>query len=308
MNKKLVIVISSVILVIIAIVVGIFIKKSSDASTKSIKVYYLSESNLSIVPEERKIKTGNRDEILKEVLENILKGPSDKENKAVAGDNTRILSTSFEGTSLTVDFSEEFLRNDKTVNMLSVYAIIKTLCQIDKISRVMITVEGEQVEAADSTPIGFLSNADINLESDTHTPDSKEIILYFANNDGKLEREIRTIKITDTRPIESYIINELIKGPVNQDLHSTLSSETELISVEKANNVCHVTFKNFIDANLSEPDSDESELAVYSIVNSLTELEDVNSVHFLFEGKTEEVVGQFNFSENFKKNKDIVEE
>ena len=308
MNKKIVIAVSSVIVVIIAIVVGIFIKRSSDASTKPMEIYYLSESSLSIVPEERKIKNGNRDDVLNEVLENILKGPSDKDNKAVVGDNTRVLSTSFEGTSLTVDFSGEFLRNDKTVNMLSVYAIIKTLCRIDKISRVMITVEGEQVEAADNTPIGFLSNSDINLESDTYTPDSKEIVLYFANGDGRLEKEIRTIKITDTRPIESYIINELIKGPVNQELSATLSSDTELISVEKANNTCHVTFKNFIEENLSSPDSDESKLAVYSIVNSLTELEDVNSVYFLFEGKTEEAVGQFNFSEPLKKNKEIVAE
>ena len=193
--------------------------------------------------------------------------------------------------------------------MLSVYALVRTLCQLDKIGGVMVTVEGQQVMAADGSLIGFMSNSDINLESDTYTTDSKNIVLYFADKNGKsLVKEVRTIKITDTRPIESYIVSELIKGPVNKELSSVLTSDTELISAETNNGTCHVTFKNFIEKNLSDPTSDKSALAVYSVVNSLTSLNEVNSVRFLFEGKTAEMVGTFDFSQVFEENKKIIKQ
>lgn len=309
MNKKITIAVIIAVIIVIATVVGIFINRDSDLSKKDFKMYFLTENGSSITAESKKITYNSDDEILDVVLDSMLKGPSDRKNQPIAGNGTRILDLSQYGSKLTIDFSKHFLQDDDTKNMLSVYAIVKTLCQIDKISSVMVTVEGKSVKAADNTSIGFLSHKDINLETDTYTSDSKVITLYFADKDGKsLVRETRTIKITDTKPIESYIISELIKGPVNNNLVATLSPDTELISAETASDTCHVTFKNFIDINLSEPESDKSKLAVYSVVNSLAELDEVTYVRFLFEGKTEENVGPFKFSEDFKKDKDIIKE
>lgn len=307
MNKKAVFAVLTAVLVLAAIIAGIVINNNSGNETKTINIYFLNENSSSIVPETRKIKYNSGDDVLGLVLDNILKGPSNNKRQPVVGKNTRVLNTSFEENNLTVDFSKEFLRDDTTENMLSVYAIIRTLCQVDKVTGVMVTVEGEPVTAADGTIIGFLTNTDIDLESDMNAADLKEITLYFADkNSEKLVKEVRTIKITDTRPIESYVINELIKGPADKELTATLSADTELISAETAKGTCHVTFKNFIDKNLFDPSSEKSKLAVYSVVNSLAELDDVRTVRFLFEGKTEEYVGQFDFSREFKADRDLV--
>lgn len=307
MNKKILLVILSAAVIVTAVIAGIFAGKDEDVQTKNLNMYFLNEKGSSIVAENRKINYHDNDELLSAAIESLLKGPSDNKNLAIAGKNTRVLNTVLDESNLTVDFSGEFLQDDSTKNMLSVYAIVRTLCQIDKITSVMVTVEGKPVKAADGSLIGFLTNSDINLESDTYTTDSKNIVLYFADKDGKnLVKEVRTIKITDTRPVESYIISELIKGPVNKDLTATLTSDTELISAETTNGTCHVTFKNFIDKNLSDPNSDKSALAVYSVVNSLTSLNNVESVRFLFEGKTEEMVGPFNFGEVFTENQKII--
>ena len=307
MNKKILLVILSAAVIVTAVIAGIFAGKDEDVQTKNLNMYFLNEKGSSIVAENRKINYHDNDELLSAAIESLLKGPSDNKNLAIAGKNTRVLNTVLDESNLTVDFSGEFLQDDSTKNMLSVYAVVRTLCQIDKITSVMVTVEGKPVKAADGNLIGFLTNSDINLESDTYTTDSKNIVLYFADKDGKnLVKEVRTIKITDTRPVESYIISELIKGPVNKDLTATLTSDTELISAETTNGTCHVTFKNFIDKNLSDPNSDKSALAVYSVVNSLTSLNNVESVRFLFEGKTAEMVGPFNFGEVFTENKKII--
>lgn len=307
MKKKIILFVVLAIAITAGIVFGFSLKNSkTKALTKDINIYFLNENASSIVLETRTLNYDSESELLNLVLENIIKGPQNAKNRPVAEKNTRVLDTKYNQSTLTVDFSGEFLRDDNTTNMLSVYAVIRTLCQLDKITGVMVTVEGQPIRAADGSLIGFLTNNDIDLESDRHTTDSKDITLYFADKDGNLTKEVRTIKITDTRPIEGYIIKELIKGPVNKNLSPTLAPDTELISAETAKNTCHVTFKNFIDKNLSDPSSHKSMLAVYSVVNSLTELDEVNSVRFLFEGKTEDIVGQFDFSGEIKKNKDII--
>ncbi len=301
MNKKIILAILSIAIIVGALLAGFLLERPAGALEKSIKLYFLNDSKTSIEVEEKTIDYNNPDELTKLVIEALIKGPRSNGLRNVTGKSTKLLGVKHEDLSLTVDFSKEFLREDIGENMLSVYAIAKTLCQIDKVTSVQVTVDGLSVLAADGSPIGFLANRDINLESDMYNTDSKNITLYFASKDGtKLEKEVRTIKITDTRPIESYVISELIKGPVNKELNATLTGDTELISAETTNGTCHVTFKNFIEKNLSDPTGGKSVLAVYSVVNSLTALEGVSNVRFLFEGKTAEMVGSFNFADVFE--------
>lgn len=307
MMKKIILAVLPVVIILTAIILGIFTNPEETGVSKKLNMYFLNEDASSIVSEEREIYYNNNDELAELATQILLKGPQERKHNAIAGKNTKLLSTSLEGANLTVDFSKEFLREDQKQNMLSVYAVIRTLCQIDRITNVLVVVEGKPVTAADGSIIGYMSNSDINLETDTYTTDSKNIILYFANKDGnKLVKEVRTVKITDTRPVENYVISELIKGPVNKDLVATLTADTELISAETTNGTCHVTFKNFIEKNLSQSSNDRSLLAIYSVVNSLTALNDVSSVRFLFEGKTEEMVGGFDFSNVFSENIDII--
>lgn len=306
MNKKVILAVLSVVIILVASGLGIYKGFQKNSSEKTLKIYFLNKTATDIVTEDRHMD-GDNDKLLDLLIEEILKGPDSGKNKPVVGKNTVVKSKKKTDTYITVDFSKEFLRESDTENMLSVYAISRTLCQVEKVTDVMVTVEGEPVKTPDGATIGYLKNNDINLENDTFTNDSKNITLYFAKKDGSgLAKEVRTIKITDTKPIEWYVVAELIKGPVNKDLKGTLSKDTELMAVETAKSTCHITFKNFIEKNMSKPDSFESELAVYSVVNSLLELEDVGSVRFLFDGKTAEMVGKFNFSEEFGKNSDII--
>ena len=308
MNKKIILVILPLLIIAAAATIGFWTKNNTSEAEKNINLYFFNEKESSIVPESRSLKYNNADDLVNLALNALIKGPSDGKLKPIMSKNTKVRSENMNESQLTVDFTNEFMHDDVTKNMLAVYAIVRTLCQIDKVGNVMVTVDGTPVAAADGGTIGFLSNSDINLESDTYTTDSKNIILYFADrNTNKLAKEARTIKITDTSPIESYVINELIKGPVTKELSATLTSDTELVSVETTNGTCHVTFKNFTDKNLSDPNDPKSMLAVYSVVNSLTQLPEIDSVRFLFEGKTVDTLGPFNFSDVFVQNNDLIE-
>lgn len=133
------------------------------------------------------------------------------------------------------------------------------------------------------------------------------MVLYFASKDKKkLVKEQRTIRITDKQPVERYIINELIKGPENKDYGAVLTSDTTLVSAETTDGTCFVNFKsNLVDKNSGG--ADKENLAVYAIVNSLTELEGVQNVQFLIDGKKTDNFGSISIRDFIYRNEEMIE-
>ena len=124
-----------------------------------------------------------------------------------------------------------------------------------------------------------------------------KVTLYFANIDtGELETEI---KIVDANSLikEPYkeIMQWLIKGPQNSNLKKLIPEGTVLhdVKVEKSCAIINVSneFLNF--------ENEENKLKIInSIVNTLTNLKEINSIKFLINGAENE-----NLSEIYLKNK-----
>ena len=172
---------------------------------------------------------------------------------------------------------------------------MKSLCQISDVNRVLVTVEGEEIVASDGTVIGYLGEDDIDLVTDTKTQDSKTLELYFVDKDeDKLVKEKRVIKITDTMPIEQYVVSELIKGTSNEKLRNVIAADTQLISAQTTDGICFVNFKaGFVEKNTGK----NERLVLYCIVNSLCEIDGVSSVQFLVDGKKVDKFGEIDISE-----------
>lgn len=256
---------------------------ANNRETISLDLYYINDSATSIVSEKRDVEYDNEIELVEKVLEELRKGPTDSKNIRVMDKDTRWVIER-DGTKLMVDFSGEFLTSDSTKDLLAAYAVVKSLCQLNTVNMVKVMVEGEEMTAPDNTKLDYLSDKDINLETDAHTSENRTVKLYFADKDGYLVPEYRTIKITDTMPVEQYIVSELIKGPQNAELSAVISADTQLISAELSDATAYINLgQSFIDRNAGSPE--KQLLAVYSIVNSVTELPGVNNVQILIGGK-----------------------
>jgi germination protein M len=115
-----------------------------------------------------------------------------------------------------------------------------------------------------------------------------DVSIYFAkysDNQAYLEPEIRKIS-RDTNFFKS-IIEELIKGPENKELYPTIPSDTKVNYVTVTDNLATVDFSNEIITNSKQiPHSSTTEkLAIYSIVNTLTNFEEIKKVKITVEGK-----------------------
>lgn len=296
------------VLVIVAVVTAV-IRIDYDKNTKkqSVDLYFMTEDGTGIIAEPSTIRYTNENELISAVIEELRQGPSASNRGKIMSESTRLNSITVQGNkAVTVDLSEEFLTDDSSKNVLGVYAITKTLCSTDKVLSVKVTVNGNAITDRDGKELGFVAASDINLETEEYSSELREVVLYFANSAKTgLVREERTIKITDQQPIEQYIINELIKGSESQQ--SLLSDKTVLISGELADNICYLNFKsNFLTENAHGKDHER--LVIYSIVNSLTELQTISRVQFYMDGKRVDNFGSINIKDYISRDNSIIEE
>ena len=307
MNKKRLILLPVFILAAVGIVFGIRSMYSDrPADTFVIDIYFFNSDSSSIVPEKQNIEYKNYEDVTQTVLENIIKGPKNSKNVKIMDSSVTVNSTQKLTEGFVVDFSNDFLSDDPAQDMLAAYAVVKTLSQIPGIASVKVTVDSQDLIAPDGQPIGFLSGDDINLERDRDSAETKYVILYFEDEEsGKLVKEIHTVKITDTQPLEQYVINELIKGPSNTNLNPVLASDTSVTSVQTTDGTCFINFNsNFLSNNSGDPENEDKTL--YAIVNSLTELDNVNNVQILIDGKRVSSFGTVSMSGALYRNEDII--
>lgn len=143
--------------------------------------------------------------------------------------------------------------------------------------------------------------------------DKMPIRLYFANEDNsKLKLEIRYIDNPDAKKnlsnLASTVINELIKGPSDDvafkrtvpaeaKLHSPVSIKGKVATVDMS--------KEFKTKHPGGKDAEK--MTIFSIVNSLTELEGIEKVKFVIDGKEQkEYMGNFKFDAVFPRSVQLI--
>lgn len=151
-----------------------------------------------------------------------------------------------------------------------------------------------------------VSSIIIGEEAAKELTDKVPIHLYFANEDNtKLKLEVRYIPIADakqsTSHLASVIIDELIKGPSEgSGGKATIPAGSKLRTpVSIASGVATVDFsKEFKSKHPGGKDAEK--MTIYSVVNSLTELADIQKVKFTIAGKAEkEYMGNYQFNSPF---------
>ena len=137
--------------------------------------------------------------------------------------------------------------------------------------------------------------------------------LYFANEDNtKLKLEIRYVDSADakknTSNMATTVVNELIKGPSDETtFRRTVPAEAKLREpVSISNKVATVDFsKEFKSKHSGGKDAEK--MTIYSIVNSLTELDGIEKVKFLIDGKSQkEYMGNFKFDALFPRSTQLI--
>ena len=166
--------------------------------------------------------------------------------------------------------------------------MVRSLTNIPGVSYVMITVNGEPLTDVSGNAVGIMT-ADMfvdNAGTQVETQDSKVTLkLYFANESGDgliaVNRELTHNADVSNVPMEKLVVEQLIRGPVGDETYPTINPDTKLINITVKDGVCYLTFDNALITAVNNVTTD---VTIYSIVNSLVELSNINKVQISIEG------------------------
>ncbi len=185
---------------------------------------------------------------------------------------------SLERGLVTVRLSDGFLDADDMDRSAAALALTLTLCQLDGVDAVTVTAADQILFS------GLVPEAALLLATDTD-PYVRQLRLYFADGDDRrLISEYHSLTLDEDAAADRYVMEELLRGPNSAELRSAIPAGTELLSCQTEGGVCTVDLSEAFYTG--RPDTAVGErLAIYSIVDSLTALPQVDSVQLLVEGQ-----------------------
>ena len=193
--------------------------------------------------------------------------------------------------------------------MLVRAAIVRTLTQIEGIQYVTFQIKSEPLTDASGTVIGIM-NADMfidNAGNEINTYEKVKLTLYYANEDGDgLKAVNRTVVYNSNIAMERLVVEQLIAGPREEEkVFPTINPDTKVVSVNVKDGICYV---NLDSAFLTQIYNVTSEVTIYSVINSLVELSNVNKVQISINGDTNvNYKENISFSTVFERNLELVE-
>ena len=225
-------------------------------------------------------------ELARELYAKMQEGSYEDTIPAVAADIT-ISDISLSGNTMSIALQGPWDTMRAPNRMLFLAAVTRTLTQLKDVDGILFTMNGEALTDESGNMMGVLRSASFVDNAVDNPEDYREavIALYFANEamDGLVKVE-RTVVYRSSSSMERIVVEQLLRGPEDSGAKASLPNTASLLSINVRDGVCYVNFDSkFITEVLGSYDY----VPVYSVVNSLTELPNVDKVQISINGSSE---------------------
>ena len=279
--------------------------------TETFNMYYINLNTNTLEIEKRAINSVSDQKLMfNTVVEEYFAGSKNANLGLTLPKEFKVNDKRYQDNTAYIDIATSY--NDMTSNLkiLSMGSLVYTLTDLNFINNVCVTVGGIPIMDRDNENIAVFNRSTV-MNNPTVSPEKTNwqvLLLYFADKDGtKLVCQQRGMEVKQSQSIEYQIVEQLISGPDNSNgsnLTATIPSDTKIRDIKTEEGIWYVNLsRDFLkkQGNLSE------NIVIYSIVNSLTELDTVNKVQFLIEGeKINEYSGDIDFSKPFDRDTSLI--
>jgi len=258
-------------------------KKNENEGKDRYSIYYLNREETEIGEFAYYTQTQDSIKVLGELLTILGQSPENVNyNETVR--NFLITAYSINDDVVQISVDENYKKLSPTTEVLTRAAIVRTLTQIKGIRYVNMKVGENDLTDSLGGVIGSMTADQFvdNAGNEINTYEKVELNLYFAAKNGKyLVKVLRPMEYNSNISLERLVVETVIGGPTGEELYPTVNPNTKIISIAVKDNICYVNLsKEFLTAqNEVLP-----EVTVYSIVNSLIELQNINKVQISVEG------------------------
>ena len=225
-----------------------------------------------------------------ELAELVLSQPETTGLASPAPSGTRLLSCQQEEGQLRLDLSEQYGGLSGVELTVANACLTLTLCQLEGVEEVYVTVEGEPLPYQTLRTMGA---DDVLLPGTGEAELTAAVGLCFPRADGSgLGVEYRDVVQNEGDTMVRTVFTALLEGPRYQELSSLMPEGTKLRSIAVEGGVCTVDLSPEFLAGLPE-DEQSARLLLYSMVNTLCMQEDlsISAVQILADGHAIESIG-----------------
>lgn len=273
------------------------------------EVYYINNEETRVEIKEYLFESSGTEERIKELFEALGTVPEKLEYKAPLSMGFAVKDYRLENGTLMINMDENYRKLIPTTEILVRAAIVCTMTQLEDVKLVSFTVENKALYDNLNKLVGTMTADQFlnNTGSEIGNYDLAVLSLYFTNAAGDSLVAVNREKMYNTNiSLDRLVVEELIAGPsaALSDVYPTVNPNTKIVSVMTKDGICYVN----LDAEfLTQIYNVSADVTIYSIVNSLIELSNVNKVQISIDGDTSGVYREkYSFSTVFERNLDIV--
>ena len=275
-------------------------------------VYYITPDIDGVVPVETDFEIGPEDsmeDLLGRYIMALTTSPDPAKYIAPLGEESGFSSAIIKDNQAIIDFDPLFSTLDPVYATLIRAAATRSITRIPGVDAVSTTVEGQQLLNREGLVIGalgadsFIDNAGLQINADERT----SLTLYFANAEGdKLIKVNRKVVYSGNISMDKLVLSQLLAGPQEgENAYPVLNPVTRVINVTTQDGTCYV---NLDGTFLSPVYNISNDVAIYSIVNSLSELGTVSRVQFMIDSDSDVMFREtIDLNTQFVRNLDVVE-
>ena len=278
-------------------------------------IYCTDTNETRVEGEEYVPKSEDTDGLIQEFLRQMDREPENISLKKAIPENVKMdeYTMNSEG-NLSLYWTASYGNYTGISEILRRAAIVKTLCQIPAVETVEFYVAGQPLTDSNMNSVGFMTADSFidNTGQEAYTQ-TTTLMVYFSNKSGTKLKKVPVETTYDaTIPLEQLAVEQLLAGPAaikeisDTELQKTIPDGTKINKISVKENTCYLDFSDdFMDKRPEISDS----VAIYSVVNTLTELPNINKVQFSIEGEQVMLYNDYvGFGEPFEVNLDIVQE
>ncbi|MCR5624208.1 MAG: GerMN domain-containing protein [Lachnospiraceae bacterium] len=277
-------------------------------------LYGIDAKNTQVVSSQYTPESEEVDKLIEEYIEKMKEIPESAKVKQVIPEDVSLEDYVIDTDgNLTLYFNSAYSNTSGIPEILMRAAITKNLVQIPEINAVQFYVSGQPLTDNDSNPIGLLTADDFidNTGGETNYTQKVSVTLYFSDSSGNaLTRVPVEINYDATMSVEESILHQLISGPESingiseKSVLPTIPEDTKINKITVKDKICYLDLsEDFLD----KPRDISSYVAIYSVVDTLTELSNIDKVQFSIDGQQTLLYNEsINFGNVFKRNLDIV--
>lgn len=302
------------ILFLLGCVLGVFLTacgRKEQGTTKEYQIFYVDKEETKVAGSELELEAGKTEDILQKLFVMLKEQPQDATFRSAIPDGVKLESFAFKKNQLVLNFDAAYADMSVTGEVLSRAAIVRTLCQVEGVNYVAFQVAGEPLVNVSGVPVGYMTAEQFldNTGNEISAYEKVTLTLYFADESGsRLEAHLVERVYNSNISVDKLVMEELIAGPKGEDNkengYATIFDKTKIIGVTTRDGVCYV---NLDDGFLTKQGNVTPEVAIYSIVNSLSELPTINKVQISVNGNTDLIYMEMvPLSQVFERNLEIM--